>query len=269
MVDNKDNDEYEFADLDVMSPDSMGEDDTHTRKDNSPEVPREPGKTDVKRNALIVVVLVVIAMLLYKFLGSSFSKKTEPVKPDVPPVTASQPVVQPVIETPKPVLVEQPSPVVTQQAPPPVENPQINQKIASIDLNQQTIRTDVNNLGNQLGSINSTITDLNTKISNLGQMVATLSNTVEQQSIQIAHLVEVRAKKIQTVKRQKMAQYPFYFIQAVIPGRAWLIASNGSTLTVREGTKVAGYGIVKLIDPVQGRVIMNSGRVIRFSQQDS
>lgn len=268
MVDNKDNDEYEFADLDVMSPDSMGEDETHSGTDKSTEAPREAGKKDVKRNASIVVVLVVIAMLLYKFLGSFFSKKTEPVKSETAPVAVTQPIVQ----TPKPVVIEQAppvTPVVTQQAPQPVENPALNQKFASIELNEQTLRTDVNNLGNQLNSINSSITDLNTKIANLGQMVTTLSNTVEQQSLQIAHLVEVRTKKIQTAKRHKMAQYPVYFIQAVIPGRAWLIAANGSTLTVREGTNVAGYGVVKLIDPVQGRVIMSSGRVIRFSQQDS
>ncbi|HAF87135.1 MAG TPA: type IV secretion protein IcmG, partial [Legionellales bacterium] len=60
-----------------------------------------------------------------------------------------------------------------------------------------------------------------------------------------------------------------YYIKAVIPGRAWLIAANGSTLTVSEGTNIKGYGMVKLIDSTQGRILTSSGRVIRFSQQDS
>ena len=60
-----------------------------------------------------------------------------------------------------------------------------------------------------------------------------------------------------------------YYIQAVIPGRAWIIATNGSTLTVREGTNIAGYGIVRLIDPLDGRIVTSSGQIIRFSQEDS
>lgn len=270
MVDNKqDNDEYEFADLDVMSPELMGDPDTDSKPAASSAV-REPGKTDVKRNALIVVVLVVLAMLLYKFMGSFFSGKNEPVKSDVSPTST---VSQPAMVVTKPVIVEQTPvivPVATTPVSAPVDNSAVNQKLASMDLNQQTIRSDVNNVSNQLGGINTNITALNNKIANLGQMVTTLSNTVEQQSIQIAHLIEVRAKqKVRPVMRHNFSKTMVYFIQAVIPGRAWLIATNGSTLTVREGTKVAGYGIVKLIDPVQGRVIMSSGRVIRFSQQDS
>ena len=60
-----------------------------------------------------------------------------------------------------------------------------------------------------------------------------------------------------------------YYIQAVIPGRAWLIATNGSTLTVREGSTIPGYGIVRKIDPNLGKVFMSTGKVIRFSQLDS
>jgi intracellular multiplication protein IcmG len=63
--------------------------------------------------------------------------------------------------------------------------------------------------------------------------------------------------------------YSRYNIQAVIPGRAWLIATNGATLTVSQGTAIPGYGIVKLIDPVQGKVTTSSGQIIRFSQEDS
>ena len=58
-------------------------------------------------------------------------------------------------------------------------------------------------------------------------------------------------------------------MQAVIPGRAWLIANNGSTITVREGTPIPGYGIAKIIDPIKGRVMTSSGKEIRFSQDDS
>ena len=264
MVDNN-NDEYQFADLDVINNELTEDvDNTVSAKDSSPFGEQNEGKPNILRNALIAVVLVIAAMLIYKFMGSFFTKKT--------PVTASAPDIMPIVKQP-PVVVEQPPVAAPVQAPsqPSPDYAELNQKISSLDLNQQTLRSDMNGMNNQLGGINSNINNLNAKIADLSQLVATLSSKVEEQSNQIAHLLVVRTappKISHVVKRVTVPQLSYY-IQAAIPGRAWLIASNGSTLTVREGTNIVGYGRVKLIDPNQGRVLTSSGRVIRFSQQDS
>ena len=104
----------------------------------------------------------------------------------------------------------------------------------------------------------------------LNGVIANLSAKVDQQSREIEGLTIRRQEANKVYHRGAQAtHFPKYHIQAVIPGRAWLIATNGATLTVREGTAVAGYGMVRLIDPSQGRVTTSSGQVIRFSQEDS
>ena len=112
------------------------------------------------------------------------------------------------------------------------------------------------------------------KIEALDQMVVSLNNKIDSQSREVMALQAQKAPVVSKPKPIKhkpvsQAQKTKYFLQAVIPGRAWLIAENGSTLTVRDGSLIAGYGIVRLIDPNQGRVITSSGQVIQFSQTDS
>jgi len=269
MADNKqENDEYEFTDLDTLSADSMEESDAPTKPVSSIQSQYGFEKKDIRRNALIAVGVIILLMLIYKFTGAFFTKKTQPTQPSIA-TSISQPA--PVVTQPVPIVETQ---TITPAAAPVTtpETPEIAQKLSTMDLNQQTIRSDVTNVSNQLGSINSNVNALNSKIASLSQMVTNLSLTVQQQSNQISSLLEVRAERHRPTHRvvhSATAPRPVYHIQAIIPGRAWLIARNGSTLTVREGTNISGYGVVRLIDPIQGRVILSSGRVIRFSQQDS
>ena len=74
---------------------------------------------------------------------------------------------------------------------------------------------------------------------------------------------------LKSVKRHKKGVVLRYAVKAVIPGRAWLLASNGSTLTVRRGTPIQGYGVVTGIDAVRGYVFTSYRKLIRFSQEDS
>jgi hypothetical protein len=50
-----------------------------------------------------------------------------------------------------------------------------------------------------------------------------------------------------------------YNVQAIIPGRAWLRAENGETLTVTEGDLIKDLGRVSKIDPYDGVVEINTG----------
>lgn len=52
-------------------------------------------------------------------------------------------------------------------------------------------------------------------------------------------------------------------IHAIIPGRVWLRASDGSTLTVTMGDVIPGYGKVMVIDAPSSTVVTSSGVVIR------
>jgi intracellular multiplication protein IcmG len=168
-----------------------------------------------------------------------------------------------------------PTPVVVQPlVTPPVstETPVIKQKLQDLELSQYNLRSELNAANSRLDTINNTMNSLNEKIATLTQGITRLSETVEAQANRLT-LMTAMQKKPKVVHKRNHFKPNFprvvYNIQAVIPGRAWLIASNGSTLTVREGSEISGYGVVRLIDAAQGRVTMSSGRVIRFSQEDS
>ncbi|MBY0544694.1 MAG: hypothetical protein K2Q14_04005 [Gammaproteobacteria bacterium] len=55
-----------------------------------------------------------------------------------------------------------------------------------------------------------------------------------------------------------------YYVQAIIPGRAWLKNSNGQIITVAPGDAIPGYGTVAAIDAQNGVVIMSTGSKIVF-----
>jgi intracellular multiplication protein IcmG len=256
---NQDNDEYKFAELDSVDNESIGGSDPGVKKSYFSE---SRGKNNIARNALIVVGIVILIVILYKIIGSFFfSGKTQ----SVTPIKSPSPVAE---MTPPPAIIE---PIPQMPTPPPeAENQQELQKqVATIELNQQGLRTEINSLREQIAATNSTLNNMNTKIVSLNQVIENFSVQFAKQSEVINVLItRSRPKKVKHIVINVKERVD-YFLQAVIPGRAWLIGTNGSTLTVREGTKVAGYGVIKLIDSIQGKVLTSSGRVIRFSQADS
>ncbi|MFC3908497.1 type IVB secretion system protein IcmG/DotF [Legionella dresdenensis] len=264
MADNdQNNEEYEFADLDMISTDSMNDEENYSKAPAAKHAAME--NTNVKRNALIAVGIFILAMLIYKFASVFFAARHQTAETTVPPPpVATKPIMQ---QAPVPVVTP-PQPAAT--APEPAAPSQQEQKLAAMELSQENVRSELTSVNGQINGINSNLSDLTSKINQLNQVIESLSAKLDQQSNQIAALTKPKVRpKTHYVKRPVAAARAVYYIQAIIPGRAWLIASNGSTITVREGSSIAGYGIVKLIDPNQGRVLTSSGQVIRFSQQDS
>lgn len=288
MAENDDqNDEYKYDEFDSVDNESMDETESKTPKETGKE-PKPPQK-NVKRNSLIAIGIIVFIMLMYKLLGGMFSGKstkeaakgsippapiasavTTPPPPPLPPQPQPQPV-QPEVAPPQP-EVAPPQPV--QSAVPPVvqvNDTALKEKVDSIETNQQNVQSQVSTMNDQVNNVNNNVNNLSAQISKLNQTVADLTTQLSRQSEDINILMARTAPKpIRRVLRPRIVgELNIYYINAVIPGRAWLIGTNGSTLTVREGTKIAGYGVVRLIDSLQGRVLTTSGRVIRFSQEDS
>ncbi len=271
---DQDSDEYKFAELDSLDSESIN-DENEKYESSSGQKPSPTGK-NVKRNALIAVGVIVCAMATYKIVGWLYSGKNNNASQITPTPTAqvSQPPTQSTITSvPTPVSTPVVTPTVTQPSQPVVTTTTDNdlkQKVSTIEQTQQTVRAEVNSVGEQVGTVNNNINNLNTQIANLNHVIENLTKQVAKQSEEINILMKRSQPKV-VHKIQTKIRLPrtIYYIQAVIPGRAWLIGTNGSTLTVREGTKIAGYGIVKLIDSLQGRVLTSSGQVIRFSQEDS
>lgn len=268
MADNdQKNDEYQFADLDAITPDGGGEDQSAEGEAPPAEQPRVSIATSaVKRNGLIVVGVVFAILILYKFVGAFFTEKKDTIKPVSTKVQAAAPAPAPIPVQPQPIVAQ---PQVTT---PTAGDEKINQKLSDLESGQQNTLSQVTAVNNQLGNVSNSMNAMNAKLAEMSGIIASLSAKVDQQARELEQITVRRvAREAHSRHALKHKGTPRlkYHLQAIIPGRAWLIATNGTTLTVREGTIIAGYGVVRLIDPSQGRVMTSSGQVIKFSQNDS
>jgi intracellular multiplication protein IcmG len=265
MADKDDNEEYHFSDYEEIN--SIQNEDEQVVSSEVVQERKYTEGTNIRRNALIVVGVILLALILYKLFSSFFSPKVSTENEPIPPA-----IQQPKLSSATPVVTK----VSTINNTQPVANnvkviqDQVERKISTIEVSQQSIRAEVDSMGNQLGGMNNNLTNLTTQISQLQQTISDLSTKIDAQAVELERAKAPKAAKVSQRKNtKKSASTTRYYIQAVIPGRAWLIASNGSTLTVREGTLLKGYGTIKLIDPNQGRILTSSGQIIRFSQEDS
>ncbi|MDP3705630.1 MAG: type IVB secretion system protein IcmG/DotF [Legionellaceae bacterium] len=212
------------------------------------------------RNALIAVGIIIALLLLYKISSGFFSGskdstkivKTQETRQIIPAAT---------IEPTAPVTMTRPESVA----------PELTNKLSALEQTQANMQSQFATINNQITGLNTNLNSLAEKLNQVALHVAQLTATVENQSHLIMMVTERTKSRPKIIKQVISNPMPVlkYYVQAVIPGRAWLIATNGSTLTVREGTPLPGYGVVKIIDAMQGRVLTSSGQVIRFSQDDS
>ena len=265
----KDNDEYQFLDLESATPDSSSETELSEERDTSTPADLFAGKKNVKRNALMVILLVIILMVVYSVMNISSSNKSNMASIKPTPVSVIKKQQQTVATVAQPQLA---TPAISYDV---NATANMNQKLSALELNQDSMRVELASTKNQMAVLTSNLNELTTKISDLNQSMVALTATMEAQSREMKQALVQKMPSPKCIGHRTVSRYSphppalKYYIQAVIPGRAWLIATNGATLTVREGTPIAGYGLVKLIDSAQGRVITGSGQVIRFSQEDS
>lgn len=266
MADNDEvNDEYQFTELDPLSPPVTEE------EQSSPDEKGEAGQkksvggsaNNVKRNAMIAVIAFIGFMLVYKFVGTYLTGTKNTVSEIKPAMTTAP---NPAAVEPSPEAEPTPSvPVVSVPEP----NAEIKSNLSSLTIGQENLNSQISTLSGQVGNLNSNLDSLAAKISELNRVITSLSEKLDNQSQTIERLSAKPVVKVVRHPERRDRRVIRYYIQAVIPGRAWIASEDGSTLTVREGSRVPGYGQVRLIDPNQGRVMTSSGLVIRFSQSDS
>jgi intracellular multiplication protein IcmG len=106
-----------------------------------------------------------------------------------------------------------------------------------------------------------------------------LEKVVDQLQAQVKQMTQTSPPPLQR-PRSEMAAEPLsamprssaesntrlvYYVQAIIPGRAWIADSNGRIITVTEGDRVEALNsTVKNIDPINGIVTLSNGRQIEY-----
>lgn len=210
---------------------------------------REPS---IKRNAFIAVLALFFILTLLKCAG--------------------RPAIQHESMAPQPIAEKKSSQFQANVAPISTQDNQL-QNLLEMQKNMQnnlaTMNEKMNQLNAQLNSLNANNQMLQQQ---LGQMVSKLQS-MQQSMAEAVAAAKARPQIKKTIRSSEHGYRPMmpkihYYVQAIIPGRAWLVNSQGKTITLRVGSSLAGYGIVKAIDAQQGRVLMSTGKIFVFNPAD-
>ncbi|MCX7091312.1 MAG: hypothetical protein NTU48_07685 [Legionellales bacterium] len=143
----------------------------------------------------------------------------------------------------------------------------------NLDKMQSDLQAQVNALSTQMSSLTSNVSNIAENLRALNNQLSQLAATVTNEAKLGSGLAEqMKQLQMKTVARSVAMQPPRlaqYFVQAMIPGRAWLVNTEGQTLTVTQGTAVPDYGVVRYVDTSNSQVLTSSGRTITYSLADS
>lgn len=240
-------DEFHFTEAEEMkgSTDTVVPDFSETK----------PSKIN-RRNILIAIGIIVVALSLYKLLDVFFGsdeKKSAPLAVNTQTVPVNPP----------PTVQIQPQPQV--QAPI-SKLPDMTEPVVELHKNDFASNQQMQVVSNQLNSLSITTQNLSDAVSNMNQQIASLAAQLQStQTIVSALQPKPKVKSQVTIFKPQPMPPPRWYIQALVPGRAWLIQANGLTTTVKQGDRLYGYGRVTYISVINGLVRTSSGIIIRFS----
>lgn len=258
MVDDNNDVEYQLSDDDetIYEP----EEEHHAGGSPKPEQgkPKKPSK---KRAFLAIIVIIVVIFVGYRFIRSASSEKKVSQVAPISAVTTTQKVKS--------------SPVAVTITPKPSTIPSVTKKditrlqqqhVAAMEVlkkQQSNTQASLHGVHQRISSIDAQMSSLQNLTQNMASQVKKVQQ-VQQRQQQISQAVMrkrayARAARIRRLRRKKS-----YFVQAVIPGRAWLRGADGSAITITKGDKIPGYGRVVAIDPYSGTVAMSSGIKLRY-----
>ena len=228
----------------------------------------------ILRVSLIVCLVLLIIALFYRCSSNPIAEKSkEKIKPTpVAHMTANK--TQEIIVSRVPALnIGQKTAIDNASASANVDMSLHQDRVSRLEKDQANLQTQISNISAQMLTLNSNI---NTTATNLKQ----ITDQMSQLALAVQNEAKINAELLEKVKMQNNLPISAgrmgmpggqvqYFLQAIIPGRAWLVSSEGETLTVSRGSPLGNYGKVNFIDAASGRVLTSSGQIITFSRDDS
>ena len=126
-----------------------------------------------------------------------------------------------------------------------------------------TVMQQVINDQERISNLNNVLVNTQKDLSSIALHMEQLTTTMQQV------LSEVEKLKAAKMKPKKVIRPPVaYHIRAIVPGRVWLESANGKNVTLRVGDNLDGYGVVRIISPKQGLVLMSNGSMIQYGVND-
>ena len=202
------------------------------------------------RNKRILIVIGGVILLLV-IINTMRSGQKLPETPSTPSLSTQQP--QAYARYPA-------------QSQPEVQLPSFQQPLPSTSVEQPSSPETQEALGGlrqQISDLKSKLSDAQQTNQQLQKSVADLTGQVRDLSTQLSAVV-VRLMPKKETPRETIT----YHLRAVVPDRAWIISSNGDTITVAVGDKIDQYGVVRAIDAPNGIIDTSSGRKIGYGVND-
>lgn len=213
-----------------------------------------------RKNILIVLGVIVVAFSVYKLFDVLLATHVTPHEPATP-----------VVATPAFPTAAQLAPTATSATPAPAL-PQAsvvtNSRLSDLESKQAEYQAGLDKLNSQMNEIQSSLTSMDAQLSSLSTSVQTLATQFAAQQAEVAAAKQAAEKRLVQRKARPVIK-PVYYVRSMIPGRAWLATGDGGTVTVSVGDNLPGYGVVQVIDPVQGTLTTSAGAIIGFSPGDS
>lgn len=227
----------------------------------------EPSKANIferikRKNILIAILVLIILFGIYKIADVLFSSDVTKEKIRTP-VPLTKPIVSPAPSIQQQQPSTKSSSVNAQQTPMVSETSSqiLNNRLRNLEANDAGLRANSDKLTSQINDLQNSLSNLNHQFSELSGSMQDLANKQDQL---ISKLTPKKKEKHHVAPPK-----PIYYVRAMIPGRAWLVAQDGSTISVSLGDNLPGYGVVQIIDSNQGIITTNSGAIIGYSTSDS
>ncbi|MCX7119345.1 MAG: hypothetical protein NTZ86_05705 [Legionellales bacterium] len=217
------------------------------------------------RIALIVILVLLITVLLYRCSANPLAEKTTEKIAAIPvqhTISKSQEVIVPSV------------PAVTLRSQSSYSGSGMTEdQFQRLEKVNSDLQSQVRDLSSQMSNLRSnadtTTASLKLVAEQLSQLVATIGNEAQKSAVLAEQIQQQQKNPFGATRMEAVVPQIQCALQAIIAGRAWLVCSNGETLTVRQGTQVYNYGEVRYIDAISGQVLTSSGQTITFSQEDS
>jgi intracellular multiplication protein IcmG len=196
-----------------------------------------------------VIIAIIIVYLVLMYLNSKRKELAQPTAA-VESGTAAIPVAALPVTTTPPIQAEAP------MGPPPSEQAAIQRSVELSQASQQSIA----DLQNQIQQLQTQIGQVTSSVSTLTNQMQVIANEIR--AVSVGRTLKGRGISLNVSGKA-------YTLRALIPGRAWLQAKDGSATTVAIGDRLPGYGIIQMINTDQGIVTTSSGAIIQYGPRDN
>ncbi len=199
---------------------------------------------------IVIVIVVIIGFNIYHRVTNE-TKIIEKTKVAQTPVVPVKPVTTPLQQQPQ---FSQP-------------NPEMVGQISQLQQVTSTEQTSLTQLQTQVKQLKTQLQKNSQTTAALKQMVQALVGQMRSVAQMATHQAQTRT----VTHKNSLPPAPqiVYHVKAVIPGRAWIVGSNGISTTVRVGQTLKNYGKIEAINPNRGLVLTSSGKIIAYGPDDS